>query len=545
MNVTSASDRLKKVMRIALVGIKPGDQVMLKGYLRILLRLEADLEWVSANNQQIDLFMVNHDFRHAESVQKLISSKPNTATIYTARSETENGYLSQDLLVLPLKDLEPLSEWLFSRLPFLSGVPVSNKASTTAKVTADAVDAYQSATDTIANQRVASNPPAQVANPSSGVAHSAQASAVTTSHTHNAPNQLAESSQSMASSTTANGTVNDEYLIGFAKIFSQIAQRHNEVLSIKSPAGTLFAYINPKQQRVWQVSDHISFNQPWIISLADDAAAKQLDVKTATNLVQWLWDLASTHGQKFEGLLDSHINYHIDRWVKPIHDADQHDHLKIQCVLEARSLTIDELVARSQCSLPQVKKTLIGLFVAGALPASVYQQTIAQLNSKTISQPVTQSMSSAEISLPKMSPAQMTVAESTQTEPQPITPSAQPAFVEQPAASASVPPTAPVNQPESAQTQHQPPAPAKPQSKLDEILSRRAMAESSANTLSNIATTHNSTWNNNSPWNNSTTEPEPILASATSSQGSTSPTQETGSNSMMGFLGRLRRRLGL
>lgn len=539
MNVTSASDRLKKVMRIALVGIKPGDQVMLKGYLRILLRLEADLEWVSANNQQIDLFMVNHDFRHAESVQKLISSKPNTATIYTARSETENGYLSQDLLVLPLKDLEPLSEWLFSQLPFFSGVSVSSKASTTARLTADVVDAYQSATDTIANQRVASNPPTQIANTSSGVAQSAQASAVTTIYTHNAPSQLAESSQSMASTTTANGTVNDEYLIGFAQIFSQIAQRHNEVLSIKSPAGTLFAYINPKQQRVWEVSEYISSNQPWIISLADDAAAKQLDVKTATNLVQWLWDLASTHGQKFEGLLDSHINYHIDSWVKPIHDADQHDHLKIQCVLEARSLTIDDLVARSQCSLPQVKKTLIGLFVAGALPASVYQQTIAQLNSKTISQPVTPSMSPAEISLPKISPAQMTVAESTQTEPQPITPSAQPAFVEQPAASATVPPTAPVNQPESAQTQHQPPAPTKPQSKLDEILSRRAMAESSANTLPSIATTHNSIWNN------STTEPEPISASATSSQGSTSPTQETGNNSMMGFLGRLRRRLGL
>lgn len=183
MNVISASDRLKKVMRIALVGIKPGDQVMLKGYLRLLLRLEADLEWVSANNQQIDLFMVNHDLRHAESVQKLISSKPNTATIYTARSETENGYLSQDLLVLPLKDLEPLSEWLFSQLPFLSGVSVSNKASTTAKLTADAVDAYQSATDTIANQCVASNPPARVGNPSSGVTQLTQVLAVITSDT--------------------------------------------------------------------------------------------------------------------------------------------------------------------------------------------------------------------------------------------------------------------------------------------------------------------------------------------------------------------------
>ena len=91
--------------------------------------------------------MVNHDLRHAESVQQLISNKPNTATIYTARSETENGYLLQDLLVLPIKDLSPLSEWLFSQLPFLSGMPVDNMPSAAAKITADAVDASQSATD--------------------------------------------------------------------------------------------------------------------------------------------------------------------------------------------------------------------------------------------------------------------------------------------------------------------------------------------------------------------------------------------------------------
>ena len=56
---STAAERLKKVMRIALVGIRPADQVLLKGYLRILLRLEADLEWVSANSPQVDLFMIN------------------------------------------------------------------------------------------------------------------------------------------------------------------------------------------------------------------------------------------------------------------------------------------------------------------------------------------------------------------------------------------------------------------------------------------------------------------------------------------------------
>ena len=63
MGATPVLDGLKKVMRIALVGIRPSDQVIIKGYLRVLLRLEADLEWVSANHQQIDLFIINDEFR--------------------------------------------------------------------------------------------------------------------------------------------------------------------------------------------------------------------------------------------------------------------------------------------------------------------------------------------------------------------------------------------------------------------------------------------------------------------------------------------------
>ena len=93
---------------------------------------------------------------------------------------------------------------------------------------------------------------------------------------------------------------------GFAKIFSQIAQRHNEVLSIKSPAGTLFAYINPKQQRVWEVSEYISCNQPWTISLADDAAANQL---YQINAIQYLVDLTqTTQGRHGDGASERAIH---------------------------------------------------------------------------------------------------------------------------------------------------------------------------------------------------------------------------------------------
>lgn len=53
MGATPVLDGLKKVMRIALVGIRPSDQVIIKGYLRVLLRLEADLEWVSADRKSV------------------------------------------------------------------------------------------------------------------------------------------------------------------------------------------------------------------------------------------------------------------------------------------------------------------------------------------------------------------------------------------------------------------------------------------------------------------------------------------------------------
>lgn len=515
MNVTTASDGLKKVMRIALVGIKPADQVMLKGYLRILLRLEADLEWVSANTQQVDLFMVNHDFRYAESVVKLINNNPNTATIFTAHSETEQGYLTEDLLVLPLKDLALLSHWLFSKVPFLASTPGTSTTPTTAEVMAKANNTTLPAIAVAPTANHTIDKPSHLSTPqTSGSDQSIQPLISTINNTHNAHDKFTEVHSSPLTPATTNTdqipTASYDYLLGFAKIFSQIQQRQNELLAITSPAGILFAYINPKQQRVWELTAYVSSNQPWIVAHADDSVKNHLDVKAANNLVQWLWELSGRYGQKLEALLDPQIKYHIESWVKPLHDADQHDYLKIQCVLEARSVTIDELVALSQCALPQVKKTLVGLFVAGAFPTSVYQQTISRLSSQlasAVSPPVTQTQ---QATIPNVTPIQ-----SLNTE--------------------------------------KPTTLASPQSKLDELLNQRSTVSGisgSSSEPNTLCTSNHKTLNNSQMGAEQPTVPtSSVSKSATTPPQSTPPiltgTQDTSDHGMMGFLSRLRRRLGL
>ena len=116
----SGQSNLKKVLRTALVGITPGDQVMLKGYLRVLLRLEADLEWVGANHPQVDLFMISDEFRNAASVKKLLSTQLDKPVLYITRTDNGDGRIVGDILILPLSSLNELSAWLTNNLGVLT-----------------------------------------------------------------------------------------------------------------------------------------------------------------------------------------------------------------------------------------------------------------------------------------------------------------------------------------------------------------------------------------------------------------------------------------
>ena len=119
MTVSLPTLATKKALQIALVGVRPADQVMLKGYMRVLLHLDTALEWVSANHPSIDLYMVNIEFAEADSVKKLLDSQPKSSVLYIQRDETNSGIVG-NVLTLPLKKLEQLQTWLNTHLTTLN-----------------------------------------------------------------------------------------------------------------------------------------------------------------------------------------------------------------------------------------------------------------------------------------------------------------------------------------------------------------------------------------------------------------------------------------
>lgn len=114
------TDEIKQRMNIALVGIRPGDQVVLKGYFRVLLRLDVELNWVAATDKVVDLFMINSDFASASSVTKLLEVRNSVPVLYVNRDDAGVGGVSNNTLTIPLKQLGLLNDWLVANIPALS-----------------------------------------------------------------------------------------------------------------------------------------------------------------------------------------------------------------------------------------------------------------------------------------------------------------------------------------------------------------------------------------------------------------------------------------
>lgn len=130
------TNEIKQRMSIALVGIRPGDQVVLKGYFRVLLRLDVELNWVAATEKVIDLFVINSDFANANSVVKLLEVRSSVPVLYVNRDDAGVGGVNQNTLTIPLKQLGLLNDWLVANMPSLSEhATPPPKADTTIKVT--------------------------------------------------------------------------------------------------------------------------------------------------------------------------------------------------------------------------------------------------------------------------------------------------------------------------------------------------------------------------------------------------------------------------
>lgn len=120
--MNSTKDTLERklmVFRTALIGAKPADQTILKSYLHILLRLEVNLEWVPANHSHVDLFIVAEEYRYSNEILDIIKGQSQAAVLYVSRTAFNRGEMQGDRIILPLRKIDALNDWLRQSLPAL------------------------------------------------------------------------------------------------------------------------------------------------------------------------------------------------------------------------------------------------------------------------------------------------------------------------------------------------------------------------------------------------------------------------------------------
>lgn len=352
MSSLSANNQgnLKHVMRTALVGIKPADQVILKGYLRVLLRLEVDLEWVSANHPDVDLFFISHEFKHADNVIKLLAKQGRKPALYIKRSANEEGTLVGDELSLPLKKMDVLNQWLYSHVALLGATATRNTHT----------------------QNTPSNQSTQ------------------TEQTSQTPIQLTnpvQSSTAQSSTTDTHQAIpTHQALIRFIEAIHQPqADKQHIVL-----AGDIVATVDTKRQIVWQRDANIANIHALFadnLTTIDLVTAKDEPTGQPTDLKQWLWDNAWAKIDSLTPLISQSATFALRYWVKPSHGVERRDLLRIMTAMEHGQNGVVDIADMAGTSPMVTKQVLAGLLFAGYLDKSAYDNLAVLAVAPSVSLP--------------------------------------------------------------------------------------------------------------------------------------------------------------
>lgn len=350
--MTSLTDgsqgNLKKVLRTAFVGVKPADQVMLKGYLRVLLRLEADLEWVSANHAQVDLFMISDEFREAASVQKLLATQVGKPVMYVQRTDTGEGGVIGDVVILPLKQVTQLNDWLSKNVGILNGG--------VAATVSEHIPAAKS----------------QPAVPCTSTPTSNRAP-VATSETHETAAKSTEPSSSQAAvKSQSHPTVAAEDYQAMIGLIKSLQKKPMGLFELTAK-GEVAAIIEPSSGRLWQTQHTAApvLSLTWQLLPFNGARPP---VESSQDINQWLWNRAWTRAIDILPLVSDSQSYRLRYWIKPRDSDDRRELLRIMTALETAPRTISQLAAISETSEKTAKKAVAGLLLAGSLQADSYEQ---------------------------------------------------------------------------------------------------------------------------------------------------------------------------
>lgn len=331
----------KKAMRIAMVGVSPADQVTFKGYLRVLLRLDVDLDWVSAQMGEVDLYVINQDFKNSTSVQKLIELHPRTPILYVSRNLTSDGGIAGDSLVLPLKQINALNDWLHEKVDVLKGLPYQKSSTQT-------------------NQENQTSQSAQTA-------HTAQSPQSTTSK-----------------------------LDDVIDLIKTLHARPKSLFELTQD-GEVLAVIDGARQLVWLKSAKVADVTAWRLRVYGGVAGEP---KQALDMNQWLYQMAWANAEKLLPLINGNVRYQLRSWAKPDNNADRRIILRTMVALEDTVRTVDEIVARTGLGRPVVQKVIVSLLLSQHLMDDNYQNVNATIMPTSTVAPVTVT-ASAPVSEPE------------------------------------------------------------------------------------------------------------------------------------------------
>lgn len=315
----------RQQMRVALIGIRPADQVTLKGYLRVLLRLDAELVWVSANEPNIHLFMINNEFRQALSVNKLLTINKDVPVLYVNRDDNDVGTLRQNLLTIPLNQIALLKDWLLRNVPLLSKSGLSR----------------------------------------------------TVTPTQSSLNSEIELSQHTSLD------VNDVNLTNLIDMIDLVQHRSKSVFELVEGCRVI-ALIDTDRQRLWTKNSVSKINSDMRLRAYGGALP---DVRDAKDANHWLWQLAWHNPEALLPLIEHHKTYQLRFWAKPVASESRRDLLQIMTAMEGQALTIAQIAGRANVSVLTAKKAVASLLFAGLLMPSNYKnlKELVKLTNKSSS----------------------------------------------------------------------------------------------------------------------------------------------------------------
>lgn len=326
-------DGNKQQIRIALIDIRPADQVILKGYFRLLFTLNKEPVWVSVTDDCIDLFIVNNDSRHADNVLTILNANKDSAVLYIQRNKSPSEEaICDDVLNIPLRQINLLNDWLSNQGLLTSQKPAIHS-----------------------NDDEVQQAPAPAPTP-------------------------APSEESTELSAPPKSGANLDNLIEIVNVVYQRPQSFFELIEDDK----VVAIIDAHRHLLWekrpikQIHTDLKLRQYEGLIPPDDRAK---------DVGQWLWYLAYHHPDVLLPFIEHTTRYQLSSRVEPLAKG-RREVLDIMTAIESHPMNISEIANHSGVPAMLVKKTLAALLFSGHLNHESHQD-LGEVVLRTTAKPVT------------------------------------------------------------------------------------------------------------------------------------------------------------